>query len=67
MIATDEPLTEAEAIYKHFKIRMEAVENFRQADASERIKKALKSRVPGYNDEFYSPGDKIYVMNEKKK
>ena len=65
--ATDEKLTDSEALHRHFKLKMDAVETFRNADSSDRLKRALKSRIPAYNDEIYQPGDKILFQDENNK
>ena len=66
-IATDENITDSEAVRKHFKQMEEAREAFRIADSSKRIKHILKSNIPKYNDEFFEPGEKVYFQDEKGK
>ena len=43
-----------------------AREAFRIADNDERIKRALKSRIPSYNHERYSPEDNVYFKEKDK-
>ena len=55
-IATDSQITDSEAIREHFKILNDARKAYLEADSSERIKKALKSRIPSYNDMILERG-----------
>ena len=66
-IATDENITQSEALFKHMKRRMEAQETFRKHDSDQRIKKALKSKIPAYNNEVYVPGEYVWFQDENNK
>ena len=58
-VMSDSVITDAEIIRKHFQRQERARLEIRKADASRRLKEALKARVMPYNDETYEVGDKI--------
>ena len=64
-LATDESITQSEAVDKHFKTKLEAQEIFRKNDADLRMKKILKNKVTAYNDETYEEGEKILFQDEQ--
>ena len=64
-IATDSEITDSEAIREHFQLIFDARRTYLEADSSQRIKKALKSQVPSFNDLVFYPGEKVFFRNEK--
>ena len=59
-VMSDCVITDAEIIRKHFQSRLE----IRKADASRRLKDALKARIMPYNDEIYEVGVKLYLKTK---
>ena len=51
--ATDSKITDSEAIREHFELLNRARRLYLEYDSSARIKKALESRIPYYNDIVY--------------
>ena len=57
---------ESEDVRKHILRVQTAREAFREADTNERVKRGLKARIHGYNDEIIFPGDKVYFKENDK-
>ena len=63
-VLTDSRITKSEAVRRHFANQESARASWRQADASSRLKEALKARIYPYHDEKYEKGDKIIFLDE---
>ena len=61
---TDGKVTDSDIVRDHFRRQEKAREVLRQADASSRLKEAIKARIQPYNDKVYEIGDKIMFLNK---
>ena len=55
---------ESKDIKKHFHRMQLARESFLKADNDDRVKRALKSRIPKNHDHFYYVGDSVFFKEE---
>ena len=63
-LVTDGKVTESEIMRHHFRRQEKAREALRQADASSRLKEAIKSRIQPYLDQVYERGDQVLFLNK---
>ena len=61
---TDGKVTDSDIIRNHFRRQEKAREALRQADASSRIREAIKSRIQPYHDQVYERGDQVLFLNK---
>merc|ERR1711879_364188 len=54
-------------VREHFTALHSAREKFIKAEASERIKRALRHQVRTYSEIIFAPGDKVYYKRRKDK
>ena len=63
-VMSDSIVTDAEVVRKHFQNQEKARVEIRKADASRRLKDAIKARIQPYNDKIYELGDKIIFLDK---
>ena len=63
--ALDPSTSKAELVRKNLNVLHKARENFIKAEASERIKRAIRHQTRTYSEVHFSPGDKVYFRRRK--
>ena len=63
-VMSDSTISNSDILRKHFKKQELVREMYLKADASRRLKEALKSRIQSYNDQKYEPED-LVIFEDK--